>query len=78
MPNSAPPKGFTSPVTDSVAGTTKELNLRLRVIYEKAIDQNVLVRFTLDNALVDAYNIQWGTSYKLASLHLLRSLLRWK
>ncbi len=59
-----PPKGFTSPVTDSVAGTTR-LNLFARVSYEKPLTKSVLVKFTLDNALVDAYNIQWGTSYKL-------------
>ncbi|WP_346316508.1 DUF1735 domain-containing protein [Chitinophaga sp. YIM B06452] len=59
-----PPKGFTSPLTDSVAGTTR-LNLYARVSYEKPLDKNVLVKFTLDNALVDAYNNKWGTAYRL-------------
>lgn len=59
-----PPKGFASPATDSVAGTTR-LNLFARVSYEKPLTKNILVKFTLDNALVDAYNNQWGTAYQL-------------
>lgn len=59
-----PPKGFSAPLTDSVAGTT-QLNLYARVSYEKPLDKSVLVKFTVDNALVDAYNNQWGTAYHL-------------
>lgn len=59
-----PPKGFATPLTDSAAGTTK-LNLYARVSYEKPLDKSVLVKFTVDNALVDAYNNQWGTAYRL-------------
>lgn len=59
-----PPKGFASPLTDSAAGTVK-LHLYARVSYEKPLDKSVLVKFMLDNALVDAYNTQWGTAYQL-------------
>lgn len=59
-----PPKGQAAPLTDSVAGTTR-LNLYARVSYEKPLGKNVLVKFTLDNALVDEYNNKWGTAYRL-------------
>jgi hypothetical protein len=59
-----PPKGLTAPLTDSAAGTTR-LNLYARVSYEKPLGKNVLVKFTLDNALVDEYNNKWGTAYRL-------------
>lgn len=59
-----PAKGLAAPPTDSAAGTTR-LNLYARVSYEKPLDKNVLVKFTLDDALVDAYNNKWGTAYRL-------------
>ncbi|QEH40644.1 DUF1735 domain-containing protein [Chitinophaga sp. XS-30] len=61
-----PVKGYASQPEDSAAGTV-QLNLYAKVSYEKPLDKNVLVKFTLDNALADAYNDQWGTAYRLLS-----------
>lgn len=59
-----PVKGYASQPMDSAAGTTK-LNLYARVSFESALEKSVLVRFSLDNALVASYNQHWGTSYQL-------------
>lgn len=59
-----PVKGYASQPVDSAAGTM-QLNLYARVSYEKPLDKNVLVKFTVDNALADAYNEQWGSAYRL-------------
>lgn len=66
VPNSNwPVRGFgAAQLTDSVKGTTL-LNLYAKVSYVNALKNDVLVKFTLDNALVAAYNAQWGTDYKL-------------
>ncbi|MRG45477.1 DUF1735 domain-containing protein [Chitinophaga sp. SYP-B3965] len=66
VPNSNwPPRGFgAGPLTDSVKGTTL-LNLYAKVSYVNALNKNVQVKFAPDNALIAAYNTQWGTDYKL-------------
>ncbi len=60
-----PARGFGAiPLTDSLKGTTR-LNLYAKVSYVNPLDKDVLVKFVQDNALVTAYNAQWGTDYKL-------------
>lgn len=59
-----PVKGYAGQPMDSAARTTK-LNLYARVSLETPLNKSVLVKFAVDNALVDAYNQQWGTSYQL-------------
>jgi Domain of unknown function (DUF1735). len=60
-----PARGFGAmPLTDSIKGTTR-LNLYAKVSYVNPLKTNVLVKFSPDNALVAAYNTQWGTDYKL-------------
>jgi hypothetical protein len=59
-----PPTGNAMPLTDSAAGTTM-LNLYARVSYEQPLAKSILVKFSVDNALVDAYNTRWGISYRL-------------
>lgn len=59
-----PAKGYAGQPMDSAAGTTK-LNLYARVSLETPLNKSVLVKFSLDNALVAAYNQKWGTSYQL-------------
>jgi hypothetical protein len=60
-----PARGFGAmPLTDSIKGTTL-LNLYAKVSYVNALKKDVPVKFVQDNALIAAYNAQWGTDYKL-------------
>jgi hypothetical protein len=60
-----PARGFGAvPLTDSVKGTTL-LNLYAKVSYVNPLNKAVMVKFAPDNALIAAYNAQWGTDYKL-------------
>jgi hypothetical protein len=58
-----PKNTATNPTALSVADVTDTVNLYARVSWEKSLSQPVTVTFVRDDAVITAYNTQFGTTY---------------